>query len=228
LRNLKRIAQKGYRIDLDDFGTGLNDVYGLCTYLSDSGAYVFINDTDGKFEQYLLDTGGATPRMELVREFVLPSQPEGCVADRETRRVYLGEEGAGIWAAGAEPDGEAPRLVIGLSSDLVADVEGMSIYRSETRALLVVSSQGSDSFAVYDLDSDYALVASFVIAANIAAGIDGVSETDGLAVSAVPLPAYPQGILIVQDGRNRIPDAPQNFKIVDWRAVQSVVDGVGQ
>jgi 3-phytase len=55
-------------------------------------------------------------------------------------------------------------------------------------------------------------------------GIDGVSETDGLTVSAAALPGYPQGVLIVQDGRNQLPQQPQNFKVVDWRKVQALID----
>jgi 3-phytase len=61
------------------------------------------------------------------------------------------------------------------------------------------------------------------ISANHAAGIDGVSETDGLAVTQRPLPGYPRGILVVQDGRNRAPAEPQNFKIVDWRAIEALL-----
>ena len=60
-------------------------------------------------------------------------------------------------------------------------------------------------------------VAKFRIVPDYARGIDGVSETDGLAVSTAALTGYPKGVLVVQDGRNRAPAAPQNFKLVDWR-----------
>ncbi|MDP5053905.1 MAG: phytase, partial [Congregibacter sp.] len=121
-------------------------------------------------------------------------------------------------------DGNAPQLIIRTSDALVADVEGMDIYRSAENALLVVSSQGSNSYVVFDLNDGYRLVSHFVIRANPQQGVDGVSETDGLAVSVGPFPGYPQGILVVQDGRNRMPDAPQNFKIIDWRDVQNLVE----
>jgi 3-phytase len=123
----------------------------------------------------------------------------------------------------AEPDSETPQRVINLSDALVADVEGMDVYRNAQTGYLVVSSQGSDSYAVFDLDNDYALIGAFRIVANLAAGVDGVSETDGLAVTSAALPGYPAGIVVVQDGRNRMPDAPQNFKIVDWRALEAVL-----
>jgi len=209
---------------LVDHPTGLGDVYGLCMYGSPTGTYVFINDTDGHYEQYRLTGDATTLAAQRVRRFSLPSQPEGCVVDTVTQRIYMGEEAAGIWVAGAEPDGVAPKRVIGTSAALVADVEGMDIYRSAEQALLVVSSQGSNSFAVYDLEEDHRLVGSFRVVADLARGIDGVSETDGLAVHARPLEGYPQGILVVQDGRNRMPDAPQNFKIIDWRDVAQLLD----
>jgi len=213
---------------LDDLPTSLDEVYGLCMYGSTTGAYVFINDKDGRYQQYRLNWHDGGPGARLVREFRLPSQPEGCVADAASARLYMGEEAAGIWETGAEPDGGPPMKIISLSDVLVPDVEGMDIYTGVSRGgtarqLLVVSSQGSDSYAVYDLDDGYRLVAAFSIAADLAAVIDGVSETDGLAVSDEPLPGYPRGVLVVQDGRNRMPHAPQNFKIVDWRSVEALL-----
>ena len=214
---------------LADAPTSLDDVYGLCMYASSSGVYVFINSTDGRYQQHRVTWSERGPGTELVREFRLPSQPEGCVADPARGRLYMGEEDAGIWESGAEPDGDAPRLVIRTGPALVADVEGMDIYRETVatsgrdRRLLVVSSQGSDSYAIFDLDDDYRLLLSFSIRANLGAGIDGVSETDGLAVTSASLPGSPAGVLVVQDGRNRMPDAPQTFKIVDWRAIAALL-----
>ena len=212
-------VEDGKVAHLAELPTGLEDVYGLCTYPSATGSYVFINATDGRYEQYRLGGSSAEPSAERVRAFRLPSQPEGCVSDPVTGRVYLGEEAAGIWVAGAEPDGAAPVRAIATGEALVADVEGLAIYRAGARAWLLASSQGSDSYAVYELADGYPLAASFRIVADLAAGIDGVSETDGLAVTGAALPGYPRGLLVVQDGRNRLPDAPQNYKLVDWRRI---------
>ncbi|MBQ0725779.1 MAG: phytase, partial [Thalassolituus oleivorans] len=32
---------------------------------------------------------------------------------------------------------------------------------------------------------------------------------------------YPQGLLVVQDGRNLLPNEKQNFKYVSWHEIQS-------
>jgi len=69
-------------------------------------------------------------------------------------------------------------------------------------------------------EGDNPLVGYFSIVANEALGIDGVSETDGLDVTSAPLgPQFPQGLLVVQDGRNIGPTEPQNFKYVSWADV---------
>ena len=60
---------------------------------------------------------------------------------------------------------------------------------------------------------------------NISEGVDGVSETDGLDVTSTPLsPDFPGGLLVVQDGRNLMPDQPQNFKFVSWQDVLKRVE----
>lgn len=49
------------------------------------------------------------------------------------------------------------------------------------------------------------------------AGIDGASETDGLEVTSANLGGpWSQGLLVVQDGRKRMPESTQNFKLVPW------------
>ena len=47
-----------------------------------------------------------------------------------------------------------------------------------------------------------------------------MSETDGLDVTSAPLgPLFPQGALVVQDGRNITPAERQNFKLVSWERI---------
>ncbi|WP_352255915.1 phytase, partial [Pseudoalteromonas sp. 19-MNA-CIBAN-0066] len=63
----------------------------------------------------------------------------------------------------------------------------------------------------------------FSVISDLVNGIDGSSETDGLTVTSKSLPGYPEGILVVQDGYNRMPQQPQNFKIIDWREVKKAI-----
>jgi 3-phytase len=161
---------------------------------------------------------------EQVREFTVGSQAEGCVADDETGALYVAEEGGGFFKYSAKPDGGAARKEIDRvdgPNGLVADIEGVSIWRGEDgRGYLVLSNQGADNFAVYRREGDNAFVGNFHIVADPERGFDGVSETDGLDVTSAPLgPRFPQGLLVAQDGRNLSPRERQNYKYVSWRDI---------
>ncbi len=105
--------------------------------------------------------------------------------------------------------------------NLTADVEGLSIYYGPgDSGYLIASSQGSDNFVVYDRAGDNSFVGIFHIVADDILGIDGVSETDGLDVTAANLgTAFPNGVFVAQDGRNIAPDERQNFKLVPWQRI---------
>lgn len=211
--------------------TGLGDPYGLCMYRSakTGKTHVFVNDTDGKMRQWeLVPTPRGKVRAKLLRDLPFKTQVEGCVADDDTGILYVAEEDVGLWREGAEAKGGRPRQMFAAIKDnpaLKADMEGISIYRKpDGRGYLVVSSQGNDSYALFRREGDNAYVGSFVIGADGAKGIDGVSETDGLDVTSLAVgPDYPDGLLVVQDGRNVSPPENQNFKLVSWRAIMEAL-----
>jgi len=211
-----------------EIATNLPEIYGMCMYSSESGHYVFVNDKSGLFQQYKLTGEQSNLSGELVREFTLPSQPEGCSADDNLGQLFAGEEDAGIWYIGAEPTaGNKAVKLQSVNEQLVADVEGMEIYHANDARYLVVSSQGDNSYVLYKISDDkepsLSFAGKFNVIANLDKGIDGVGETDGLTVTATALPGYPEGMLIVQDGYNRMPLQPQNFKIIDWREVKKAI-----
>ncbi|MBQ4858087.1 phytase [Pseudoalteromonas sp. MMG007] len=212
-----------------EVATNLAEIYGMCMYSSDSGNYVFVNDKSGLFQQYKLTGNKANLSGELVREFTLPSQPEGCSADDKRGQLFAGEEDQGIWYIGAEPSaGNKALMLQGVNEQLVADVEGMEIYHAGDTRYLVVSSQGDNSYVLYKISDDtqpnLSFAGKFNVTANLDKGIDGAGETDGLTVTSAALPGYPEGILVVQDGYNRMPLQPQNFKIIDWREVKKAIE----
>jgi 3-phytase len=214
-------------VDVADgvIATGLNEIYGLCMYRSRiSGQfYVFVNDKDGRYQQHELLANPAGDRVttRILREFRTAGQPEGCVADDELGWLYVGEEAAGFYRVGAAPEAPADLILVDRvgTGRLVADVEGIAIYRQAGGdGYLVVSSQGDDAFAVYRRPPPNEYVGRFRIGDG---QVDGVSSTDGLEVTSESLPPpYEQGLLVVQDGSNTAPRAPQNFKLVPWSEVQ--------
>ena len=104
-------------------------------------------------------------------------------------------------------------------------MEGVSIYYGPNGSgYLIVSNQGADNFVVYERQGDNKFLGHFHVVADEKTGIDGASETDGLDVTSANLgPAFPNGALVVQDGRNISPVERQNFKIVPWERVATAM-----
>ncbi|MCW8157814.1 phytase [Stutzerimonas stutzeri] len=208
--------------DLGQIATSLSDIYGLCMFQDRQGAtYAIANDKDGTFLQYRLDGSSGQPRGELVRRFKLDSQPEGCVADDRSERLFLGEEDVAVWVVDARPEvPAAPEKVIGVGGPVYDDIEGLALYHGERGDYLVISSQGNDSYVVLDAQAPYAVRGAFRIGLNAERGIDGASETDGLEVTSANLGGvWNRGMLVVQDGRKRMPEGTQNYKYLPWSAV---------
>jgi 3-phytase len=199
--------------------TPLKEIYGICLFQPASGElYAFANGKDGSFLQYRLSDSGGEVAGELVRRFAVASQPEGCVADDQRQRLFVGEEDTGVWALDARADGPTElHEVMKVGGALHADVEGLGLYQSAERDYLVVSSQGNDSYLLLDAEPPFALKGAFRVGLNGDLGIDGASETDGLEVTSANLGGpWSQGLLVVQDGRKRMPESTQNFKLVPW------------
>ncbi|WP_262692715.1 phytase [Kordiimonas aestuarii] len=207
--------------------TDMPDPYGLCLYQSpkDGSTYVFMNEKGGLVRQWQLGEGNpGKVKATAVREFEVGSTAEGCVADDDTGALFVAEEDIALWKYGAEPgDGTArekitdPQMNHGLKDDL----EGVSIYYGAgTSGYIVLSSQGNNSYALFDREAPHAYVGSFRVIANSDAGIDGSSETDGLDIISTPLgPDFPYGVFVAQDGRNISPAERQNFKLVPWEHI---------
>jgi 3-phytase len=217
------ISPAGRVSELARLRTTLDDIYGVCVGRNaDGGLDVFPNDKDGRVQRLRLRLAGRNWRAEPVAEFRLDSQPEGCVVDEANQALFVGEEKRGVWRQDLATSGSAPQLVITAGPGLVPDVEGLAIHPE--RGWLVVSSQGSDSYAVYDIKPPFAQRGTFAIGTNATLGIDGVSETDGLDLTPANLGGpYKDGVLVVQDGHKRLPQGPQNFKLVPWAAVERAV-----
>ena len=191
--------------------------YGSCVYRSprDRASYVFVSNKDGGVEQYRLDGESGSIKARRVRVITVGSQVEGCVADFDLGHLYVGEEDVGIWKYGAEPDAGATRTLVARVGEngLVADVEGLTIYyASGSKGYLIASSQGNDSYKVYERDGSNAYVATIDPRAG---AIPDVGETDGLDVTNLPTSSrFSKGLFVVQDGKPH--DGKQNFKFFAW------------
>ncbi|MEL7557956.1 phytase [Stutzerimonas chloritidismutans] len=207
---------------IGEIATPFNEIYGLCLFKDRQGAiHAIANDKDGTFQQYRLDGSGGSLSGEQVREFKVDSQPEGCVADDRHHRLFVGEEDAAVWALDLRSDATTVlEKVIGIGGPLHDDIEGLALYQGKKADYLVISSQGNDSYLVLDATAPYAVRGAFRIGLNAELGIDGASETDGLEVTSANLGGiWSRGMLVVQDGRKRMPEGAQNYKYLPWAAV---------
>lgn len=220
-----------YRLDpggrrLADVGarrfTDVRAEAAFCLYRSAvSGRFfAFAAGASGDLAQFeLFDQGGFVDARK-VREFPLGSAAGGCVADDDSRRLFVSEAGSGIWRYDAEPDASpvARHRVdrTGPGGHLAADVEGLALVEQPGgRGYLLASSEGDSTFAVYRRGKDQGWVGQREVTDGDAA--DGCNDSDGIESVAANLgPDFPAGIFVCHDGRNTAPGPAgnQNFKYV--------------
>lgn len=187
------------RIDSGAIETGNN--YGGALYRSRAtGRLYFITTSKtGIVEQYeLSDNGTGIVTGAKVRELIIGGPCEGIVADDERGRLYIAEETRGVWEFGAEPVGPARGKLIAAVGDsgLADDVEGLALYAMNSGdGYLIVSSQGDSTFKVYQRSGAHRFIGAFAV--------EGVSGTDGIAVTGAPLSGpFAQGLFACHNGRN--------------------------
>jgi 3-phytase len=186
-------------------------------------------------------------------------QVEGMVVDPATGTLYAGQEDIGIWRLRADLTGrpvlvdkvkeygvpgtydeETEECVPGADPGyggkrLSADVEGLTLLQErDGDGYLLASSQGDDTFALYDreVSEDNEYEGGFRIGAATPT-LDSVQECDGAAILNAPLGRrYPRGLLVVQDGQETpaVPDGDggtrtaTGFKFVDLGEVVDAAD----
>ncbi|MBC8011055.1 MAG: phytase [Burkholderiales bacterium] len=231
---LRRIENLDASARLFGGAPGEDTAYGLALWRDarDGVLYAFVTQNDARrVRQFQLREQDGALAIELVRTFDFElgapdAHAEGLLLDPATRRLFIAQEDVGLYAV--ELDKLAPATVaapgrVVLRADelwqsvalpfLAADVEGIALLPTgETSGYVVASSQGSNSYACYDRQT-LALAGVFRVVASPT--IDGGEETDGLDITIAPWgPAFPHGVVIVHDGRDK-PTGATNFKWID-------------
>lgn len=211
---------------IGEISSNLPDVYGFCLHHNHTTGelYAFANSKTGIVEQWKIEYSDGFVSGTLVRQLGLSSQVEGMVADDEMGVIYIGEEGKGVFKFGTgindRLEGEFIPNSDESNTNIEFDIEGLALYRQGNgNGYLIVSSQGNNSFAIFDRKPPHVYLGSFQISDG---AIDGVEETDGIELLSLPLgPNYPNGIFICQDGFNYEGDikVAQNFKYVPWHII---------
>ncbi|MCY4043936.1 MAG: phytase [Cellvibrionales bacterium] len=222
--SLYRIYPKTGLVSKDsDIPLTLKAPYGLCMGKQGGQLTVWVNDKSGLFVEYRLSAPNGKIKATKAREFALKTQPEGCFMDDKNQRLYVGEEDEGVWVVDLSKAPLTIEPVIKVGETLVADAEGISMaYQGyQGKDVLVISSQGDNSYVLVEANAPFAVLGKFRITIDGKKGIDGVSETDGLAVTTANIGGhFKEGLLVVQDGYNVMPNKAQNFKFVPWASIK--------
>lgn len=208
---------------------------GLCLYDPGSvgvggGLYAFTITRDkGRVREYALtdEDGDGKLTGEIVRDFTLGSEAEGCVANDATGDLFISEEDVAVWRYGAGPAAGTSRTrVAAVGGVLPADAEGLAL----AGGLLLVSAQNvaaplQNVISVYRSSAPYGHVGRVRVVAG--ASSDDCDRTDGIAAYTGNLgPAFPDGLLVCQDGSNDAPgtNGRQNFKFASLEPVLALAD----
>lgn len=205
-------------------------VYGVCAgYDQEFGIVAFITEDEGsRVQMWSYSESG----LSLLKTFNNANavQSEGCVYDDENRTLLISEEqDRGILRAykiNSSLDFSNPTIIDSRSGNIDDDPEGVTIYKTSTNdGYILLSSQGDNSFNVYNRTEPYNYLGSFKIGHS--GTIDNVNDTDGIDVVSARLNnKYPKGLLVVQDGTNdgKKIVKRQNFKYVSFEEVIKALD----
>ena len=188
--------------------------------------YAAVTYKDGTVEIWELTATATELGGTLIRSVKLASQLEGCVFDEAQGLLFIGEEARGLWKLAYREDAAKPELIdeVGGKAGLVADVEGVSLWRGKDGAgWIVVSSQTHDRFVVYDRKAPHVSPGSFSVEESFNPNIDNVTHTDGLDVNSGALPGFPRGLFAAQDDGNPKKGQDQNFKLVSWADIEAAL-----
>lgn len=191
--------------------TGIS-VYGYIMYHSRAtGRYYGIVSSGSAVEQWeFLARSDGTVGGVLARKYPISNLVEGMVADDELGFLYVGEETHGIYKYYADPGQPLTRLatvdVVGSASQLVADIEGLTLYcRRGGLGYLIASSQGNDRYIVYRREGTNAYLGTFALSS--------ARNTDGIDVANAALgTTYAQGLFVAQNN-------DVDFRMARWQDI---------
>ena len=194
----------------------LKDVYGVTFYRDEFNTYLFISDKKGNVEQWSYNNDEVNSEIKFVRKLKFSSLVEGLVADESKGKIYIGQERKGIWELNAFPSLDSEkRLIFKKSKNFKPDFEGLALRDDGNgEGYLIASVQGSNGYLIIDRKSLDAKIFFRIIDGDI---IDGTTETDGIDVTSIKTPKFPNGFFIAQDDDND--GLNQNFKLVDWNKI---------
>ena len=204
--------------------------YGICAGITAKNEIIaFVTEAKGpRIQLWKFDNDN----LKLMSTFNNDnaSESEGCVFDDENMTLFVSEENArGIirsYKLTNEFELKDMFKIDDRQRNIVGDPEGLALYKtSKNDGYLVASSQGNNTFNIYQRNYPYDFISSFVVGdSNL---IDGVSDTDGIEIKNNYFNEdFPNGIIVVQDGKNtgNVVKSKENFKYISLDQLQHILD----
>jgi len=204
--------------------------YGICSGITSNYEIIaFVTEAKGpRIQLWKFDNNS----LKLVKTYNNDnaSESEGCVFDDENMMLFISEENErGIIRSYKLNDKFELTNMVKIddrNNNIVGDPEGLALLKtSKNEGYLVASSQGSNSFNIYQRNYPHKFLSSFIIAESDS--IDSVSDTDGIEIiNNYFNKDFPNGVLIVQDGKNTgdVITSKENFKYISLDQLLSLVD----
>lgn len=199
--------------------------YGVCAGLINNQFIAFVTEAKGPRVR-LWKFSNST--LQFVNTFnnSNASESEGCAVDDENRKLFISEENQrGVlrsYSITSDLKLNNKIRIDDRSGMIVGDPEGLAILKtSATEGYLIASSQGNNSFNIYNRNEPHAYIGSFTIKEN--SSIDRVSDSDGIEIiNAYLNNDFKEGLLVVQDGKNTGENAvpKENFKLLSLAEIK--------
>ncbi len=182
----------------------------VCLY-QDEGEnrlYLFLTDGDGRAGQWLITFEGDDARAHYMRDLPLGGETAGCTVDDARGRIYVAEEGVGVWQANAHPERALQRQPVAMTAPWGRLGEPADIAIHRASGSLLVADEGDGRLHVYRSGDGHYLGA-------VRPGRDAEAET--VAATSLAAEGFPAGAVAVAD------KAGGHYALLDWRRIAEAV-----
>jgi len=203
-------------------GEAQRDPMGIALYTrpEDNAIFAIVGRKTGPsgsylWQYHLKDQGNGAVGGTVVRKFGAFSgkkEIESIAVDNENGYIYYSDEGAGVHKYYADVSKGNQELAFFGSKDFKADVEGISIYKTnEKDGYILISDQQANRFSVYSRSGSAGNPHQHVRLASIPFS---TLESDGSDVTSVNLGIrFPKGVFVAMSNG-------KVFHYYDWRLIE--------
>lgn len=170
--------------------------------------YLFLTDGDGGAAQWLIAFEGDEARAHHMRDLPLGGETAGCAVDDARSRLYVAEEGVGVWEANAHPERALQRRPLAMTAPWGRLDEPADIAVHRASGTVLVADEGDGRLHLYRVGDGRPLGA-------IRPGRDGEAET--VAATSLAAEGLPAGAVAVADG------GAGRYALLDWRRIAEAV-----